>query len=54
MHQLLAERGIPVVRQTCTHSLEAVKTFIHEVLNDEYPLVLKPVDSSGSDGFHKC
>lgn len=54
MHQILAANGVEVVKQLMTTDLDEIKDFISARLNNTYPLVLKPVDSSGTNGVHVC
>ena len=53
MHQKLQEIGLPIIKQTMVNNFKSALTFINS--NDiQYPVVLKPLNSAGSDGFNLC
>ena len=49
--ELIAQAGLRSVRQACSDKFEEVEDFL---LREPYPLVLKPVESAGSDGVKLC
>jgi len=52
MHQLLGEHGVQVPEQLSSDNLDEICEFIKNKL--EFPVVIKPVDSSGTNGVHVC
>lgn len=52
MHQILKEHGVQIPQQIESNDLEAILTFIKD--NLDFPIVIKPVDSSGTNGVHIC
>lgn len=53
MHQALKEAGVRSLRDLRSRDVEEVFAWKREMLLD-YPVVLKPIDSSGSDNVHIC
>ena len=49
--ELLAEKGLRSIRQAGGSSFEQVEAFLKK---ETYPVVVKPVDSAGSDGVKLC
>jgi len=49
--ELVRKVGLRSVRQSCGTTLEDVDAFLK---TEQYPLVLKPVESAGSDGVKLC
>lgn len=49
--ELVAKAGLRSVRQACGTKFEEVESFLR---TEEFPLVLKPVESAGSDGVKLC
>eukprot|EP01082_Thalassiosira_pseudonana_P003715 g3607.t1.3.5e174189 g3607 g3607.t1 contig12:2413065-2415727(-) len=49
--ELIAQAGIRSVRQAAGKKFEDVREFL---LKEEYPVVLKPTDSAGTDGVKLC
>jgi len=49
--ELIKKAGLRSVRQACSNKFEEVEEFLK---TEEYPLVVKPVESAGSDGVKLC
>jgi len=49
--ELIAKTGLRSVRQAAGSKLEEVEAFLQ---SESYPLVLKPIESAGSDGVKLC
>ena len=49
--ELIKENGLRSVRQACGTEFSQVESFLR---SEEYPVVLKPVESAGSDGVKLC
>lgn len=49
--ELVKAAGLRSVRQACGSKFEEVQTFLE---SEEYPVILKPLDSAGSDGVKLC
>mmetsp|Transcript_22138 Transcript_22138/g.35661 ORF Transcript_22138/g.35661 Transcript_22138/m.35661 type:complete len:497 (+) Transcript_22138:172-1662(+) len=49
--ELVRATGLRAVRQSAGRSLEEVQAFLE---TEQYPLIVKPVDSAGSDGVKLC
>jgi len=52
--EILAANNVPVVKQLNNNEFAAIQSFISNELMEEWPVVLKPVDSSGTVGVHVC
>lgn len=49
--ELVREAGLRAVRQACGAKFSEVEAFLR---SEEFPVVLKPTDSAGSDGVKLC
>ena len=49
--ELVRDTGLRAVRQACGEKFSEVEEFLR---TEEYPVVLKPTDSAGSDGVKLC
>jgi hypothetical protein len=49
--ELVRQAGLRAARQACGERFEDVEDFL---LTEQYPIVLKPTDSAGSDGVKLC
>jgi biotin carboxylase len=49
--ELVRDAGLRSVRQACGEKFSEVEEFLR---TEEYPVVLKPTDSAGSDGVKLC
>ena len=49
--ELVRDVGLRSVRQSCGEKFSDVEEFLR---SEEYPVVLKPTDSAGSDGVKLC
>ena len=49
--ELVRDSGLRSARQSCGEKFSEVEEFLR---TEEYPVVLKPVDSGGSDGVKLC
>ena len=49
--ELVRDAGLRAVRQACGEKFSEVEEFLR---TEEYPVVLKPTDSAGSDGVKLC
>ena len=49
--ELVRDAGLRAVRQACGETFSEVEEFLR---TEEYPVVLKPTDSAGSDGVKLC
>lgn len=49
--ELIRKTGLRSVRQACGKTFDEVKDFL---MTEQFPLVLKPVESAGSDGVKLC
>ena len=49
--ELIKEAGLRAVRQASGGTFEEVEEFLR---NETYPVIVKPLDSAGSDGVKKC
>ena len=49
--ELIKDAGLRSVRQACGSKFEEVKEFLEK---ESFPVVLKPVESAGSDGVKLC
>jgi biotin carboxylase len=49
--ELIRDAGLRATRQACSDKFEDVEEFLR---TEQYPVILKPLDSAGSDGVKKC
>eukprot|EP00808_Paulinella_micropora_P024235 g79402.t1 len=54
MNERVREAGIPAVLQTRAQSIQQVEKFLAEIGSPHFKIVIKPVDSAGSDGVFIC
>lgn len=54
MHDALKQNGIPIAKQIKSSNIEEIYTWITSNPDLGWPIVIKPVDSAGTDGLSFC